>query len=300
MDEEEVDKENCPPPVSSEEHDDLAYLFETSGLAKTTPKKTTPTKDDPLPDILKTPTPGSRRRLPLTPRRGAEDASQTMTPSRSIFTPRTMRPATAAPETPFTQQLNAMLSDAMNSSPSQTIDFSAFPVFGTPGRASGAQFSDFLNDDFLSSDMPLSSSPAKAGTLGLGFDLYEDPNTSSVGMWNDASMFGNDTIMLDVENNVKGGSEMTDGTPATAMLKMTVGGITLDFASMIEEVVAANNNENAGTTEAEEVCPEAIETQPCPEMTKTQPDTEVTETQTSPEATSQGLAQTPSEAPEVD
>jgi hypothetical protein len=84
------------------------------------------------------------------------------------------------------------------------------------------------------------------------------------------------------------------------MLKMTVGGITLDFASMIEEVVAANNNENAGTTEAEEVCPEAIEAQPCPEMTKTQPDTEVTETQTSPEATSQGLAQTPSEAPEVD
>lgn len=303
IDEEEVDKENCPPPKSNEEHDDLSYLFETPGATKTTPKKTTPTKDDPVPDVLKTPTPGSSRRLPLTPRRGAEDASQAMTPSRSIFTPRTMRTATNAPETPFTRQLNAMLSDAMNSSPSQGIDFSAFPTFGTPGRASGAQFSDFINDDFLSSDMPLSSSPAKNGTLGLGFDLYEDPNTSSVGMWNDVNIFGNDTIMLDVNNDVKGDSDMTDGIGATAMLKMTVGGITLDFASMIEEVVAANNNETAEVikeAEAEGACPEAIGKQPCPEVTKTQPDPKVTETQASPEAISQNLAQTPSEAPEVD
>ncbi|KAJ4362744.1 hypothetical protein N0V95_001346 [Ascochyta clinopodiicola] len=291
-DEGDIDKENCPPPASVEEQDDLAYLFETPGPAKTTPKK-----DTAFTDLLKTPTPGSRRRVPLTPRRSADDADKVMTPSRSIFTPRTMRSATVAPETPFTRQLNAMLSDAMNSSPSQIMDFSAFPVFGTPGRTTGAQFSDFLNDDFLSSDMPLSSSPAKAGMLGLGFNLYEDPSTSSVGLWNDANMFGNDAIMLDVDNDSKGGPDMADSTGATTMLKMTVGGITVDFASMIEEVVG--NGENADVVEGQQPCSDVIEMQPRPDSIKTQLGTELTGTRTSPEATSQGLVQTP-EAPEVD
>lgn len=298
IDDDDIDKENCPPPAQDDVLDDLAYLFETPGPAKTTPKKTTPKRDDLFQDLLKTPTPGSRRRLPLTPRRGADGADEPMTPSRCIFTPRTMRPATAAPETPFTRQLNQMLSDAANSSPSQAIDFSAFPVFGTPGRPGGAQFSDLFNDDFLSSDMPASSSPAKGGMFGLGFDLYEDPNTSSVGTWNDPNMFSGDAIMLDVDNDAKGGSDMTDGTGATAMLKMTVGGITVDFASMIEEVVA--NDENANTFEAVESCPDATETQLCPEMTKSQlnTNTQTSPEATSPEATSQGLVQTP-EAPEV-
>ncbi|KZM22358.1 zinc ion binding [Ascochyta rabiei] len=292
-DEEEIDKENCPPPVLVEEQDDIAYLFETPGPAKTTPRK-----DAAFLDLLKTPTPGSRRRVALTPRRSADDADKIVTPSRSIFTPRTMRSATVAPETPFTRQLNAMLSDAMNSSPSQIVDFSAFPVFGTPGRTTGAQFSDFINDDFLSSDMPLSSSPAKAGMFGHGFDLYEDPNTSSVGLWNDANMFGNDAMMLDVDNDTKGGSDTVDGAGTTAMLKMTVGGITVDFASMIEEVVG-NNDDNADAVEGQHPFPDVAETLPCPEVTKTQLDIELTRTQTSPEATSQGLAQTP-EAPEVE
>nr|GFD56106.1 hypothetical protein [Tanacetum cinerariifolium] len=92
--------------------------------------------------------------------------------------------------------------------------------------------------------MPASSSPAKGGMFGLGFDLYEDPNTSSVGTWNDPNMFGGDAIMLDVDSDAKDRSDMIDTTGATAMLKMTVGGITVDFASMIEEVVS-NNDENA-------------------------------------------------------
>ncbi|KAJ4993256.1 GATA transcription factor [Stagonosporopsis vannaccii] len=296
VDEGEVDKENCPPAAPGKAHDDLSYLFDTAGPPKTTPKKTTPRKDDILSELLKTPTPGSRRRLPLTPRRSADEADPAMTPSRSIFTPRTMRPASAAPDTPFTRQLNAMLSDANNSSPSQVFDFSAFPVFDTPARASGAQFSDLFNDDFLSSDMPASSSPARAGMLGLGFDLYEDPNTSSVGLWTDQDMFSSDAVMLDVDNDTKGSSDTTDGTGATALLKMTVGGVTVDFASMIEEVVG-NNDENADTVEAEEATSATVETPPCPEMSKTQSITKASEAQTSPEATSQGLAQTP-DAPE--
>jgi hypothetical protein len=295
IDDGDVDKENRPPPAEDDVLDDLSYLFETPGMAKNTPKKTTPKRDDLFQDLLKTPTPGSHRRLPLTPRRGADGADEAMTPSRCMFTPRTMRPATSAPETPFTRQLNQMLSDAANSSPSQAIDFSAFPVFGTPGRPGGAQFSDIFNDDFLSSDMPVSSSPTKGGMFGLGFDLYEDPSTSSVGMWNDPNMFSSDAVMLDIDNDTKGGSDMTDGTGSTAMLKMTVGGITVDFASMIEEVV--NNDENANTFESG---PDTTKTQLCPETTKSRSNnnTQTSPEVASPEATSQGLVQTP-EAPEV-
>lgn len=293
VDDGDIDKENCPPPVEDDVLDDLSYLFETPGRPKTTPKKSTPRRDDIFQDLLKTPTPGSRHRLPLTPRQSADGAEEPMTPSRCIFTPRTMRPATAAPETPFTRQLNQMLSDAANSSPSQAIDFSGFPVFGTPGRP-GAQFSDIFNGDFLSSDMPASSSPAKGGMFGLGFDLYEDPQTSSMGMWNDPNMFSSDVVMLDVDNDTRNGSDMTDGNGTTTMLKMTVGGITVDFASMIEEVV---NDENANTFGP---CSNASETQLHPEMTKsrTKMKTQKGPAMTSPEAKSQGLVQTP-EAPEV-
>ena len=106
--------------------------------------------------------------------------------------------------------------------------------------------------------------------------------------------------MLDVDDDTKGGSGLTDDTEATTMLKMTVGGITVDFASMIEEVVA-NNDQNTDIVEADKISPEATETQSSPEMFKTQSntDTEVTETQTSPEAASQGLVPTP-EAPEAE
>lgn len=239
IDEENPDKENCPP-SPTQEADDLAHLFEDS-----TPK-TTPQKDMLFQDLLKTPTPGSRCRNPLTPRRGVDDADilktpSRITPSRNILTPRGTRAATVAPETPFTRQLNAILSEGNYSSPSQGIDFSAFPTFNTPGRV---QFSDFMHDDFLSSDMPMTSSPPKNGALGVGFELYEDPTTSTTGFWGGTSMFGNDTMMTDFENGSKRVSmDTSDGHEAAALLKMSVGGVTVDFAAMIEEVVANNNGE---------------------------------------------------------
>ncbi|KAF3009904.1 hypothetical protein E8E13_010884 [Curvularia kusanoi] len=296
-DEGEVDKENCPPP-SNKEDDGLAYLFETPRTTKTTPKKATPNEDDTFAEFLKTPTPGSRRRLPLTPRRGANDDNEAMTPSRSNFTPRITRSATTAPDTPFTRQLKAMLSDTNNSSPSQVFDFNAFPPFDTPARASGAQFSDLFNEEYMSSDMLMSSSPAKAGMMGTGFDLYEDPNTASTGMWDDSTMFSSDAIMADVDSEVKGGSDMTEVTGGTAMLKMTVGGITVDFASMIEEVVNTND-QDTDAVEMEQTSPEAVEAEPSPEVTKSRPVVDAASTQASPEATSQGLAQTP-EVPDAD
>jgi hypothetical protein len=142
----------------------------------------------------------------------------------------------------------------------------------------------------------MSSSPAKAAMLGLGFDLYEDPNTASGGMWNDSNMFSSDAIMADVDTNVKGGSDLTEVTGGTAMLKMTVGGITVDFASMIEEVVNTNDHDE---DTMEETSPEATETQLSPESAKMRALLEATRTQTSPKTTSQGLVQTP-EAPDAD
>ncbi|EAT81847.2 hypothetical protein SNOG_10453 [Parastagonospora nodorum SN15] len=225
VEQENPDKENCPPPLAQEE-DDLAHLFEDSASPKTTPQK-----DMTFQDLLKTPTPGSRRRNALTPRR----------------------------ETPFTRQLNAMLSDGGNfSSPSQALDFNNFPTFNTPGR----QYADFMNDEFLSSDMGMQSSPPKNGTLGLGFELYEDPITSTTGLWNGASMFGSDSMLHSFDNDVK--MELNNGQETAALLKMNVGGITMDFAAIIEEVVANNNGEQQDT-----------------------------ETAISPEDQSQGLGQTP-------
>ncbi|KAF7573418.1 GAL4 domain-containing protein [Pyrenophora tritici-repentis] len=234
LDDENPDKENCPPP-SSTGRDELAHLFEDAVSPKTTPKKDLSSQD-----LLKTPTPGTRQRATLTPKRGELPA----TPGRSIFTPRGTRAATIAPETPFTRSLNALLSDHPISSPSQTMDFSEFPTFTTPGR-SAAEFSQFLPEDFLSSDMPVNSSPSKTGSLGPGFDLYEDPNTSSAaGLWNGENIFGNETMMLTMENGSRRGSLDADNSPdAAALLKMNYGGMTVDFAAMIEEVVGASNKD---------------------------------------------------------
>ncbi|KAH7380241.1 hypothetical protein DE146DRAFT_289599 [Phaeosphaeria sp. MPI-PUGE-AT-0046c] len=234
VEQESPDKENCPPPA--QEDDTLSHLFEDPASPKTTPQK-----DMLFQDLLKTPTPGSRHRNPLTPRRGGDTADLLMTPSRitpsrNLLTPRGTRAATIAPETPFTRQLNAMLSDGNFSSPSQTIDFSNFPTFNTPGRA---PFADFMNDDFLSSDMPMPSSPPKNGALGLGFELYEDPTTSTAGLWNGVSMFGNDGMMHSFDGEVK--MELSEVPESGALLKMNVGGITMDFGAMIDEVVAGDN-----------------------------------------------------------
>ncbi|USP78429.1 hypothetical protein yc1106_05703 [Curvularia clavata] len=240
VEQENPDKENCPPPPAMET-DELAHLFEESRSPNKTPKQ-----DRISEDLLKTPTPGTRQRIALTPRRGVDNGEVPTTPSRSN------RAATAAPDTPFTRQLNALLSDHPISSPSQSFDFSNFPIFTPPGHSS-VQFSELLPDDFLSSDMPMSSSPSKTGSLGVGFDLYEDPNTSTAGMWNGENIFDNEAMLMTMENGSKRSSaDLNSGSDAAALLKMNVGGITVDFAAMIEEVVgAANKDTDAHEDEGE-------------------------------------------------
>lgn len=245
VEDDHADKENCPPTNAHEYQADEEF---TDLFKDTISPKTTPQKNALFQDLLKTPTPGSRRRGLLTPKRGTDDMDVLMTPSRNIFTPRGTRAATIAPETPFTRQLNALLSDHPISSPSQAIDFSNFPTFNTPGRP-GAQFSDFLHDDFLSSDIAMASSPPKGGPLGLTFDLYEDPETATNGLWSGASMFDSEDLMANTGTN--GGQtsrhpsmDFSDAPDAAALLKMNVGGITVDFAAMIEQVVGAQRDQD--------------------------------------------------------
>ncbi|KAL5406797.1 hypothetical protein PMIN03_007593 [Paraphaeosphaeria minitans] len=225
---EDGDKENCPPTGDTED-DDLAHLFDSPQV--------TLSKNSSLDDLLKTPTPGSRQRFPLTPMRYV-DLSLT-TPSRPSRTPRgNGRTATIAPETPFTRQLNDLLSDSMLSgSPSQNFDMSAFATF-TPGRSGVLHFGDFLQNDSLSSDLPVpSSSPPK----NLDFSVFEDPNTSTVGLWSGENIFDvNDVTMSDAPID----EQQSDAQGGTATPKiLTINGISLDFTSMIEEVVGNVNPE---------------------------------------------------------
>ena len=230
---EECDKENCPPPADHD--DDLAHLFNSP--------KVTPTKGPSFEDLLKTPTPGSRQRAPLTPAGHAELGS--VTPSRASRTPRGGRAALLAPETPFTRQLNDLLSDSIiHGSPSQHFDFSAFPTFNTPGRNSIMPFGDLLPHDPLSSDLPIpSSSPPK----NFDFSVFEDPNTSTIGLWSGASIFDmNDAMMSDAPMGEHENQSQDGATPKI----LTVNGISLDFSAMIEEVVGNTDSEERDTIPA--------------------------------------------------
>lgn len=230
---EEGDKENYPPPVDGS-NDGLAHLFESP--------KTTPTKGSSLEDLLKTPTPSSRQRGPLTP-------------SISSRTPRgNGRAMPLAPETPFTRQLNDLLSDGMfPGSPSQHFDFSSFPTFNTPGRNSVLQFGDLLQNDSLSSDLPIpSSSPPRT----FDFSVFEDPNTSTVGLWSGASIFDiNDAIMSDAPAD--GQQRATQEETVTPKI-LTVNGISLDFSAMIEEVVGNTGSEEQEPTPTADTIPQPI------------------------------------------
>ena len=73
--------------------------------------------------------------------------------------------------TPFTAQLNQMLSEANQSSPSQGFDFPTLPSLrNTPGRNNlQFDFSNFDSEDFLSTDLRMASSPPAL------WGIYEDP-----------------------------------------------------------------------------------------------------------------------------
>lgn len=152
-----TDKENMAP--SLDEDDDLAHLFE--GSPYKTPQPKTPAKSTPrslqrLSDLLKTPTPCSRKRKTLSPNpnaanNGVANTTDFMTspgstryflrstPSRLDRTPSGSGGQAAIEASPFSRHLAQMLSDANRAgdapftSPSRQYEFSDLPTFTSPG-----------------------------------------------------------------------------------------------------------------------------------------------------------------------
>ncbi|KAI6828987.1 hypothetical protein KC340_g10414 [Hortaea werneckii] len=183
-----LDKENRAPGFEADD-DVLAHLFEGSpNPVFKTPSKapakaplTTPRSQRQQSDqLLKTPTPSSRKRKALSPNQdhAVNDASKTMndcmtspsssryflrsTPSREARTPNRLGQSAGEASvemTPFSRHIAQMLSDATASgngfsSPSQAFDFSDMPPFmsGTPGKQlDGAEWpsmGDIMSSDF--------------------------------------------------------------------------------------------------------------------------------------------------------
>lgn len=226
----DTDKENCLP-----DDDYLAHLFNEQGSAKFTPSK-----NPFLPNVPRTPSSSARRRMALGEKRNADLNS--LTPSRAALTPsRGGRAATMGPETPLTRKLNALLS-----SPSAgALDFSAFPdLFLTPG-GSLPHFPDCNFDDLLSSDMPLTSRPSGGFQ---NFTVFEDPATSSVGLWSGTSIFeGSDALTGDVQQDA--GEE--NGSKPTI--------VAVDLTAMIDGVVGDSTGEGEKENERPVTAAEAVE-----------------------------------------
>ncbi|KAF1814958.1 hypothetical protein P152DRAFT_431102 [Eremomyces bilateralis CBS 781.70] len=249
----EADKENHPPPISDYE---LAHLFDdlpeiASPSAPKTPRKTPQSNKSnstfSFASLLKTPTPATRRSIRIAEKSGGKDRSSrsrrqrdgdqdnefSATPSRSSKR-RRRRSLVEADDnaldgndglpptnlgvhmTPFTAQLNQMLSDGLFTSPHRT-----FGLLSSPGRVWGAgqmdggmqlDGADWTSDGFFEdaglmqlqipgdaaglgmagfvgqgngkgidqagvmTDATVPSSPPALNESALGFEFYVDPD----------------------------------------------------------------------------------------------------------------------------
>lgn len=85
---------------------------------------------------------------------------------------------------PFTAQINPILSDANAASPpGSNFDFPSLPsLTNTPNRIRhDFDFSQFDPQDLLSTDIPMASSPPTEGWFGV----YEDPAEREGNFWSD-------------------------------------------------------------------------------------------------------------------
>jgi len=169
-DDEQADKENCPP--MADENEAFDDLFEEEPRSNTRP--TTPTPANKAQDqTSKTPRSNSTPHRGL-PKTGDFFSSTAKALLNHPITPKRNTSTSAAQPlgevTPFTAHLNQLFSDA-NGSPSASFDFPSLPsLHNTPGRvADSYDFSHFDSQDFFSTDIPMPSSPP------VWFGVYEDP-----------------------------------------------------------------------------------------------------------------------------
>lgn len=198
-DNDQADKENCPPPT---EDDGLDHLFteDHQSTCATTPTPTSASRAH----TLKTPR-GSPNRLPPTTGDFFSSTAKALlrTPTTPKRTP-SKDNQSLAELTPFTAHLNQLLSEANegNGSPgSRSFDFPSLPsLHNTPGRRTmDFDFSGFDSQDLLSTDVPMPSSPP------VWFGVYEDPIEHGAGsLWGDYVLPNSASTPPDDEDAVNG------------------------------------------------------------------------------------------------
>ena len=222
-DDDQADKENCPPPA---EDDGLDHLFADDDHATRA--------------ITPTPTSSSQAHIFKTPRRSPNRLPPTTGDFFSSTAKALLRPPTTpkrtpskdlqplADLTPFTAHLNQLLSDANNgdgSPGSRSFDFPSLPsLHNTPGRRPmDFDFSQFESQDLLSTDVPMPSSPP------AWFGVYEDPTDHGAGsLWGDYGLPNSASTPPDDEDEVDGARQ-----PKTPGLVVDENGMArIDFQTI--------------------------------------------------------------------
>ncbi|KAL9005669.1 MAG: hypothetical protein Q9188_001575 [Gyalolechia gomerana] len=127
---------------------------------------------------------------------------------------------------PFTAQLNSILSDANAASPSgSTFDFPSLPsLTNTPNRIRhDFDFSQFDAQDLLSTDVPMASSPPVEGWFGV----YEDPVERDGNLWSDYPFPGSSP-----PPTVSQSSSASKAKTATALSVDQHGRASIDFTTL--------------------------------------------------------------------
>lgn len=182
-DDDQSNKENRPPTPSEDQHFDS--LFEDS--QDTVLRLATPSpRNMANPDLFTTPgkavTP--ERPLPFTGDFFSSAAKMLFHPTTPAqLLPKFQQTPPVGELTPFTLQVNRLLSDANTGSPSggTSFDFSTLPYLHlSPNSHARADFdlSSFDPQDYLSTDIAIPSSPP-------WFGVYEDPKENDDDLWKD-------------------------------------------------------------------------------------------------------------------
>ncbi|PQE25104.1 gata transcription factor protein [Rutstroemia sp. NJR-2017a BVV2] len=164
---EALDKENSFPIFSAEDDAELMRLFEEELARPTTPDQKTPVANP-----FKTPTRATPNHRPIT-RSVSRSNRSVRSPNRHLMPPKTpsRTPGSASRrrsprgnavfESPFTAQLNQLMSDAgvRIDSPSRHLDFSNLPDL--PNLDGGSYNLQQYDEDFFSTDVPMPSSPPR-------------------------------------------------------------------------------------------------------------------------------------------
>ncbi len=254
------DKENCPP--SEPEYDSHAHLFQDGPNQRPV---TPPPASNQSPNAPRTPIRSSRGSKDAAISRaifssgGSQQFSLPFTPRQGLVTEQD-----GAEMTPFTQQLNRLLSQANAdiASSEGNIDFGFLPSFGgnSPSRAS-TQFElpPFDADDLFSTDVPMPSSPPTF------FSLYEDPAEPPSGLWSDYNLpsspgrhaqpstdFGTVSDPVDTDSQIKLEEEDTL-TGVNKAHGRSSSNMAVDLLALIDEV--AHND--GGTKVSEKVIQDA-------------------------------------------